>query len=70
FKTTEVSRPIIELTVSNPSVTIKVDATSDVDYLLAVNGNEPGNLRHPMANYVLDADKPLFQSGGTYGSGT
>lgn len=70
FETSETSRPIIELTVSNPSVTIKVDATSDVDYLLAVNGNEPGNLRQPMSNYVLGTDKSLFLSGGTYASGT
>lgn len=70
FETDEVSRPIIELTISNPSVTIKVDTTSDVDYLLAVNGSEPGNLRQPMKNYVSDENKSLFEAGGTYGTGT
>ncbi|MET0016977.1 S-layer homology domain-containing protein [Oscillibacter sp.] len=70
FQTSEISRPIIELTISNPNVSIKVDTTSDVDYLLAVNGSEPGNLRQPMANYTDSSNKSLFQSGGTYGSGT
>ena len=68
FDTTEISRPIIDLTISNPSVTIKVDTTSDVDYLLAVNGSEPGNLRDAMSKYAIDQDaKDMFDSmpGGT-----
>ena len=70
FETKEISRPIIELTISNPSVTVKVDSTSTVDYLLAVNGNEPGHLRDAMVNYVAEADKPKFQTGGDYEKGT
>ena len=71
FETKEISRPIIDLTISNPSVTIKVDITSDVDYLLAVNGSEPGDLRKPMFNYAKDKDsKNMFAgmtgTGGTY----
>ena len=55
FETSETSRPIIELTISNPNVSIKTDTTSDVNYLLAVNGSEPGNLIRPMADYVLSS---------------
>ena len=66
FETTEVSRPIIELTISNLTVMVKVDSTSTVDYLLAVNGNEPGHLRDAMVNYVAEADKAKFQTGGDY----
>lgn len=71
FKTTEISRPIIELNISNPSVSIKVDSTSTVDYILAVNGNEPGNLRQDMATYALPEHKSKFLVGGEYyGNGT
>lgn len=71
FKTTEISRPIIELNISNPSVSIKVDSTSTVDYILAVNGNEPGNLRQDMATYALPEHKSKFQANGEYyGKGT
>lgn len=70
FETTEISRPIIELNISNPSVSIKVDSTSTVDYILAVNGNEPGNLRKPMVDYVSDNDKKLFESKAVSGEST
>lgn len=36
FKTTEVSRPVIKLDVSNPSVTIQSDKNATVDYMLIV----------------------------------
>lgn len=69
FETKEISRPIIDLTISNPSVTIKVDTTSDVDYLLAVNGSEPGKLREKMSKYAKDAtSQTLFE--GKNGTGT
>jgi len=67
FETSEISRPIIELTRSNPNVDIKVNTTSDVDYLLAVNGNEPGILRNAMATYV---DPTLQTQYDTYSKGT
>lgn len=66
FETSEISRPIIELTISNPSVSIQVDTTSDVDYMLAVNGSEPGNLRKEMVGYAAGENKAPFQEGGTY----
>lgn len=72
FQTTEVSRPIITLDINNPSVSISADKTSTVDYLLAVNGQEPGGLRDAMVGYVSGSDdKSLFQENGTYyGKGT
>lgn len=71
FETTEVSRPIITLDINNPNVSISADRTSTVDYLLAVNGQEPGGLRDAMVGYVSDSDKSLFQLNGTYyGKGT
>ena len=58
FETTEVSRPIITLDISNPSVNVSVNSTSNVDYLLAVNGREPTKLRDSMANTsYLDTSK-------------
>lgn len=58
FKTKEVSRPIITLDISNPSVNVSVNSTSTVDYLLAVNGREPGKLRDSMASTsYLDTSK-------------
>lgn len=69
FETTEISRPIIQLDINNPSVSINVNSTSTVDYLLAVNGQEPGGLRNDMANF--STSKSEFQSGGSYyGKGT
>ncbi|WP_312637206.1 S-layer homology domain-containing protein [Oscillibacter sp.] len=62
FKTSETSRPIIELTISNPNVSIKTDTTSDVNYLLAVNGSEPGNLRNSMYSYVIPGKKDDFDA--------
>ncbi|WP_369283201.1 S-layer homology domain-containing protein [Oscillibacter sp. GMB15532] len=62
FDTSETSRPIIELTISNPNVSIKTDTTSDVNYLLAVNGSEPGNLSRPMVDYVLLDKKDEFNT--------
>lgn len=62
FDTSETSRPIIELTISNPNVSIKTDTTSDVNYLLAVNGSEPGNLSRPMVDYVLLGKKDEFNT--------
>ncbi len=62
FDTSETSRPIIELTISNPNVSIKTDTTSDVNYLLAVNGSEPGNLSRPMADYVPLDKKGKFNT--------
>ncbi|MCI2106696.1 MAG: S-layer homology domain-containing protein [Intestinimonas sp.] len=64
FETTEVTRPIITLDINNPSVSISVDSSSTVDYLLAVNGNEPSQLREKMSQYATDSSK--FQTGGTY----
>ncbi len=66
FETAEVIRPIITLDINNPSVTITVDSSSTVDYLLAVNGNEPGKLRDLMSTYVSSDKATQFAS--TYGS--
>lgn len=64
FKTTEVTRPVITLDINNPSVSITTDSTSTVDYLLAVNGNEPGQLRNLMSGYVKSGeDEALFTTG-------
>ncbi|WP_312938690.1 S-layer homology domain-containing protein [Oscillibacter sp.] len=68
FETSETSRPIIELTISNPNVSIKTDTTSDVNYLLAVNGSEPGNLSRAMVDYVVPGEKDDF--GRKYPKGT
>lgn len=64
FETTEMVRPIITLDINNPSVSISVDSTSNVDYLLAVNGKEPDKLRDAMSGYASDSS--LFTSGGQY----
>lgn len=69
FETTEVSRPVIELDLISPTVTVGVDKTSTVYYLIAVNGKEPSDVRGPMVDYA--ADQAPFQSGGEYyGKGT
>ncbi|MEA4992747.1 MAG: S-layer homology domain-containing protein [Oscillibacter sp.] len=71
FETSETSRPIIELTISNPNVSIKTDTTSDVSYLLAVNGSEPGNLSRPMVDYVpLDKKEKFNTDYAGKGTGT
>ena len=61
FETKEVVRPIITLDINNPSVSISTDSTSNVDYLLAVNGKEPDKLRDAMSGYATDST--LFTSG-------
>lgn len=69
FQTTEAVRPIITLDINNPSVNISVNSTATVDYLLAVNGKEPSQLRNQMVNYVDSGDADtvaLFQTGGKY----
>ena len=77
FKTNEVSRPIITLDISNPSVNVSVNSTSTVDYLLAVNGREPGKLRSNMTylddsgtrrSYYLDARFNAEDFKNTYGA--
>ena len=47
-----------------------MDTTSDVDYLLAVNGSEPGNLRSAMSKYAIDQSaKDMFDGMSGTGAG-
>lgn len=70
FKTTEVSRPIITLEIYNPKVSVLVDTTSNVDYLLVVNGKEPPYVKKPMTDFIDASDSSLFSTGGAYANYT
>lgn len=49
FQTMDLIRPIITLNISNPSVSVGSNLTTDVDWLLAVNGQEPPEFRYLMS---------------------
>ncbi|HJA35391.1 MAG TPA: S-layer homology domain-containing protein [Firmicutes bacterium] len=52
FKTEEVYRPVIQLSINNPSVNIKVDKDSDVDYILIPDDSIPNMLKEPFSKYA------------------
>lgn len=52
FKTEEVYRPVIQLSINNPTVNIKVDKDSDVDYVLIPDDSIPDMLRKPFNDYA------------------
>ncbi|MEA4942772.1 MAG: S-layer homology domain-containing protein [Oscillibacter sp.] len=73
FLTSEVSRPIITLEIYNPKVSVSVNTTSDVDYLLAVNGKEPPYVKKPMTEFIDTTNSEtnaLFTTGGAYANYT
>lgn len=60
FKTEEVYRPVIQLSINNPSVNIKVDKDSDVDYILIPDDSIPNMLKESFSEYAvpgLDEDE-------------
>lgn len=69
FKTEKVYRPVIRLSINNPSVTIDTDRTANVEgVLLAENATYLSGtiLGYSMEQYVSEEDKALFQRGGRY----
>lgn len=57
FTTLEAQRPYITMNITNPIVNISVDKTSEVDYILAVNGQEDNEFKKPFNLYVTDETK-------------
>lgn len=58
FTTTEITRPVIELSRSNPIVTIKSDLTAKVDYaLIPYNSQMDELLQKPFRDAVSEADQ-------------
>lgn len=62
FTTLEAQRPVLDMDINNPNVHIKVDKTSDVNYILAVTGQEDQSFRNDFSTYVDAETKNILQS--------
>lgn len=65
FLTKEVTQPILELTLNNPSVVIEVDRTSDVNYLLLAENGVPSWLKDSFASKISPDDLAALTASGS-----